>query len=605
MLSVSIRTMSGWGTKVASSLACVALACAPGDDAPCGTCPPSVESIRWVTYHGDVDRIGCNRRERELLSSSIRTRGMEQRWSSPPLDAEIIDGVEYPPHIYATPLWLDDVALAGADVEDAVLPVVIAATSNGWAYAIVAEDRACEGCDARAGTIAWSRRLVDAAPVERLDGGMPMGTLSTPFADLDAEPPRLYVAAMDREAGWLAFALDLGSGEVLAGWPVAIDDASLAPVNRNGPARMQAPEVMSQRGALAVAGDRLYVPFGTYRGEGVGWLAAIDTSTASLASAFSSAPWSELDSNGGIWGAGGPAIDGVGNLWITTGNSPADSGPSPAVWGNSLLQLDRDLRLIGTYTPFNYCWLDEGNMDIGGSAAVLLPELPATSTPFTVAFGGKQGNVYLVDRTTLARDREARPGCSSDASSDGSLLPPDVQPQFGTRGPLNVFGPYSEEFGELDYAKMRSKPAFAIEGDERFLYVAGSTKAAVDSDESVPPALAKLRIVTPEGEPAHLEIAAMNDAVAFVNPGSPIVAADDDRDGVVWVVDENAPRIASLLDPATPKPVLYAFDAGTLELVWRSDDGQLAHGGKYGTPVVAHGVVVVGTDRITAFGLAD
>ena len=33
-----------------------------------------------------------------------------------------------------------------------------------------------------------------------------------------------------------------------------------------------------------------------------------------------------------------------------------------------------------------------------------------------------------------------------------------------------------------------------------------------------------------------------------------------------------------------------------------TDDGALALGGKYGTPVVAHGVVIVGTDRIQAFG---
>ena len=594
-------------TRLASfGLACLAWGCAPGDE-PCGTCPKSDERIVWSTYHGDADRSGCNTKERELLASSIRARGIEERWSSPLLDTEHVDGIEIAPHLYATPLWIDDVALAGGDFDGAALPVVIAATSNGWVYAIVAQDRACTGCDARAGTIAWSERLVDAVAIAKLDGGMPMGTLSTPYADLASDPPRLYVTAMDRTRGWLAFALDLGSGEVLDGWPVAIDDATLATVNRNGPARMQAPELMSQRGALALASDgaRLFVPFGTYQGDGVGWLVAIDTQAPRVVSAFSSAPFVEQDSNGGIWGAGGPAIDDADNVWVTTGNSPAGAGPAPGTWGNSLLRLDRDLRLTGSYTPFNYCWLDEANMDIAGSAPILLPELADASTPWTVAFGGKQGNVYLVDRTALARDRDARPGCSDDASTDASLLPPDPQPQFGTRGPLNVFGPYTEDFGELDFAKMRSKPAFAIDEDGRWLYVAGSTKAAIDSATSVPPSLAKVRVVAPAGAPAYLEIAATNDEVAFVNPGSPVVGVDGEQDGVVWVIDENAPRVASLLDPATPKPVLYAFDAKTLELLWRSEDGELAHGGKYGTPVVAHGVVVVGTDRITAFGLRD
>ncbi len=595
-------------TRIAWSVVlAVGWGCAPGDDGPrrCGECSTAVDPIAWTTYHGDMKRAGCNTRERELLAAPIRAQGIVERWSSARLDAETIDGIEYAPHLYATPLWIDDVALTGGELDGAVLPVVIAATSNGWIYAIVADEPACDSCDVEAGTIAWARRLVDAAPVERLDGGMPMGTLATPIVDVARE--RIYVTAMDRARGWLAFAVELGSGAVLEGWPLAIDDAALAPVNRNGPARMQAPELMSQRGALALApdGERLYVPFGTYRGDGVGWLVAVDTDPPRIASAFSSAPFVDAESNGGIWGAGGPAIDDAGDVWVTTGNSPASAGPAPNTWGNSLLQLDRDLRLFGTYTPFNYCWLDAANMDVAGSTPLLLPELPSTSTPWTVAFGGKQGNVYLVDRTTLARDRDARPGCSDDASTDASLLPPEPQPQFGTRGPLNVFGPYTEEFGELDWAKMRSKPAFAIDDDGRWLYVAGSTKASIDAIESVPPSIAKLRVVTPAGAPAYLELAATNDEVAFVNPGSPVVGMNDTTSGVVWVIDENAQRIASLLDPDTPRPVVYAFDAVTLELLWRSDEDALAHGGKYGTPVIAHGVAIVGTDRVTAFGLGD
>jgi len=48
----------------------------------------------------------------------------------------------------------------------------------------------------------------------------------------------------------------------------------------------------------------------------------------------------------------------------------------------------------------------------------------------------------------------ARPPCTTDSTTDRSLLPPDPQPQFGARGPLNVFGPYSEVYGNYDHAKM-------------------------------------------------------------------------------------------------------------------------------------------------------
>jgi outer membrane protein assembly factor BamB len=48
--------------------------------------------------------------------------------------------------------------------------------------------------------------------------------------------------------------------------------------------------------------------------------------------------------------------------------------------------------------------------------------------------------------------------------------------------------------------------------------------------------------------------------------------------------------------------VLYALDAMSLKLLWRSSPGELYASGKYNEPAIAHGVVFVGTDRIQAFG---
>jgi hypothetical protein len=352
---------------------------------------------------------------------------------------------------------------------------------------------------------------------------------------------------------------------------------------------------------LSPSRERLYVPFGTTAGDGVGWLAGIDTDAARVVAAFSSAPWLEPSSNGAMWGAAGPAVDEQGFVYATTGHGPPDSGPAPGVWASALVQLDADLRLVASYTPWNYCALDQAKMDLAGSAPLLLPGGSA-SMPL-VAFGGAQGNVYLVarDRLTVAG---ARPACGTDPAADASLLNPFPQPQFGTRGPLNVFGPYSEIYGQLDWAKMRSKLAYYRDADGQVvLFASGSTKAAVDSTVSVPPSLVRVHVYEPLGLDPYLEVAAANDEVAFVDPGSPVVSSDGAGPPIVWVLDENAPRSASLLDPETPEPVLYAFDGATMELLWRSDDGALAHGGRYGAPVVAHGVVVVGTSSLQAFGL--
>src|SRR5919199_3930540 len=363
--------------------------------------PAGQEAVNVPTFHGDRQRLGWNARETALTPASVASPAFGELWSSPVFDSLDLDGVSYAPHLYASPLYVDDVLLTGGDFAGHTVSVVVAATSNGHVYAVAAGS-----ADVAPGTVVWRRQLGTAAVVPHLDGGVPMGILSTPIVDLDARPARLYVVAGDAVAGWQAFALDLGSGEVAGGWPVRIDDRALQPVNLNGPARLQAASVMSQRGALNLSpdGGLLYVAFGSYVDGGAGWLVAVDTRRATLASAFSIAPSSEPVANGGIWSSGGPALDASGRVYATTGNSQPDSASSPGVWGQSLLVWDPRLHLLGTYTPFNYCALDVGDIDLSGSSPVVLPELDPSSvaTPRLVAFGGKQGTVYLVDRDTLA-----------------------------------------------------------------------------------------------------------------------------------------------------------------------------------------------------------
>ena len=65
----------------------------------------------------------------------------------------------------------------------------------------------------------------------------------------------------------------------------------------------------------------------------------------------------------------------------------------------------------------------------------------------------------------------------------------------------------------------------------------------------------------------------------------------------------NALRSVSLFGEDPPSPVLYAIDAISMELLWRSAPGQLYPSGKYNEPLVTGGKVFVGTDRIQAFGL--
>jgi hypothetical protein len=150
---------------------------------------------------------------------------------------------------------------------------------------------------------------------------------------------------------------------------------------------------------------------------------------------------------------------------------------------------------------------------------------------------------------------------------------------------------------------MRSAPALYRDvAGATYIYVSGASKLA-QSMTSVPPSVVRLRVATQTGAPAHLAIDSVNDEVAFINPGSPVVTSSEGQHPIVWVLDENARRTESLVGPKVPHPILYAFDGTTMKRIWQSPDNLLDIGGKYNVPAIAHGTVYVATDRVQAFGL--
>jgi hypothetical protein len=561
-----------------------------------------------LTFHGDRQRTGWISRESILTPARVSGGSFGPIWNSPALDSLIIGGAAYPPHFYASPLYVDSVTMTGGDYAGMTFHVVYAGSSNGFVYAVNASTTTTRGRSVAAGTVLWRIQLNTPAGI--LDGGIPLGILGTPVIDLAAAPPRLYVASADAVNGWQVFGIDITNGSILPGWPLNINNDTLASINQNGPATWQGALQMSQRGGLNLSPDGrlLYVPFGAYRDAGAGWMVSVDTQTPALASAFAGAPSNAAFANGGMWASGGPAVDDEGNLYATTGNGATDATSIPGFWGQSVLVWGpgTPLKLAGTYTPWNYCQMDLADIDLAGGAVVIVPDLPAadTSTPHLITFGGKQGNQYLVDRDHMPGSLVARPACSGDPTADTSLMPPGPQLQFGVRGPLNVFGPYSDITGSLDTAKGRSTGAFFRDsGGNNFLFVSGSSKINAGSQSTVPPCIVKLRIVTSPGKPAYIAVEASENTFGFLSPGSPWVTSNGPINAIVWVLVANVTRVDSLVGPNVAHPILYALDPVTLKALWISTPSMLNVGGKYNAPAFGRGMVFVGTDRIQAFGI--
>lgn len=573
----------------------------------CSTLAPRPErAVDKLTYHVDAARTGWNAAERELTPANVASGRFGLLWESAQLDS----AGTVPPRLFATPLYVHDLEMADGAAPRGRYDVIFAASSTGYAYAISAREAGA----VKPGAILWRRQLT-MRPCMRGT----YGVLGTPVIDRRAR--RIYLAFCDETDLWGATALDLRTGEPLPGWPIRLTGATvnLPGVRRNGETRFPDKLPYLQRSALNLSpdGSRLYVTFG---GEPTpGWVLSIDTARPRVASAFSATARTE-EGVGGMWGAGGPAVDRDGQLYVSTGSSVLNTlagmgvagvfPDSPNNWGQSVIRLADSktggLTLTGTYTPFNYCQVGARDMDLGSSTPVLIDLSPAdTSTPRLLALGGgKQGNAYLLDRARMPGDLVKRQSCSSDASSDRSLLAPEPQPQFGRPGPLNVFGPYTESNGMGDQARSRTTLAwFGDAAGRHFLFLTGSAKQTEESTVSVPPGLVRVRVVTRPGRPAFLRLDAAQMELVFQNPGSPIVTSNGARDAIVWVLDENKPRSASLYGSDAPQPVLYAVDARTMAVLWKSPAGELKSSGKYNEPTVVNGQVIVGTDRIQVYGL--
>ena len=558
-----------------------------------------------LTYHGTAQRTGWVDDERQLTPRAVASPRFGLLWESPPLDAA--EGS--PPRLFASPLYVERVPVRGATATG-TLAVVYVASTTGYVYAINAFQRG----RLAPGTILWRTRLAE-SPCSRGT----QGVLSTPVIDPAART--IFVVACDTTRAWHVHALDLRDGGERDGWPLMLDAAAInrPGVNANGANRFPSGVANLQRGALNLSPDRsrLYVTFG---GEPVsGWLLAIDTRQPRVASAFSMSAVTE-EGVGGLWGSGGASVDARGDVYVASGSSVVNALAGKGIagvfpdsegnWGQSILRLSIDavhgFRLVGSYAPWNYCEVGSNDVDLGSGAPVLFDLDPAsTATPRLLALGGsKQGNAYLLDRERLPGDLHRRQPCGDDPARDGSLLAPEAQPQFGARGPLNVFGPYSDRFGMGNQAKSRSTGAYFRDRSGRsLLFVTGSQKAAVDSGTSVAPGLARLHVVTQPGQPAFLRLDRVQPDLVLQNPGSPVVTSHRRRNAIVWVLDPDKPRSAALYGADAPRPVLYAVDAETMAPLWRSPAGQLHTSGKYNEPVITRGTVFVGTDRLQAFGL--
>jgi outer membrane protein assembly factor BamB len=280
---------------------------------------------------------------------------------------------------YGQPLFVD----GGATGRD----LVIVATEHDWVY----------GLDAASGAVVWKRSLGTPVALSDLPCGNidPLGVTGTPIVDLASRT--VFVDGMTTPDGGatkkhLVFGLSIDDGSVRAGYPVDVDAVAAV-----GGLHFQS-RYQNQRGALALVGGTLYVPYGGHYGDCGpyhGWVLGVPLADPSAAKA-----WATDAQGGGVWAPGGIASDGT-SLFVATGNT---FGASQWSGGEAVIRLDPGPAFSGVaadyFAPTDWPALDANDVDIGGSAPILV-DLPS-ATPSKVAIAlGKNGKIYVLDRTSL------------------------------------------------------------------------------------------------------------------------------------------------------------------------------------------------------------
>ncbi|OLB98511.1 MAG: hypothetical protein AUI15_10460 [Actinobacteria bacterium 13_2_20CM_2_66_6] len=259
------------------------------------------------------------------------------------------------------------------------------------------------GLDASTGTVLWGSALGGAVPSTSLPCGNinPVGITGTPV--VDTASGLMYVVALLNSPSihYELYAINISNGAT--SW-----HETIAPTGFD-------PRYQGQRGALALANGRVYIPFGGRSGDCQpysGWV------VAGLASGVGSVLSFSLPggpSMGGIWATSGLAVDGSGNVFASTGNTGCGAG----CYGESVLKLSPTLALLDYWQPTNYASLNASDTDLGSVGPMLLP----SGFIFQV---GKAGDAYLIHSTGMGGTSAAPfsahvcAGLTQDAAFGGS-----------------------------------------------------------------------------------------------------------------------------------------------------------------------------------------
>jgi outer membrane protein assembly factor BamB len=457
-------------------------------------------------------------------------------------------------------------------------------TANGTLLIVTEENRAY-GLDPLTGAMRWEKQFGTAVkagqpgdPVECTDLEPRVGITGTPVIDTEHNVAYFvsnsYVSGSSGPISWYMHAIDLSSGNEIAGFPVEISGQAqnLPGVTFEAPQELQRPALLMMNGVV-------YAAFGSHCDNPPyeGWIVGVSTS------GLVTTKWATSAQGGSIWQAGGGLVsDGPGQILFSTGNDsgvPGESDPEKGPgdqppegkFGESVVrvavQSQGTLQPTDFFSPFNNAQLDEGDIDLGSSAPVALPSqyFGTPSVPNLIVQDGKQGNVYLLNRDDLGGMGQG-PG--------------------GTDQVVQTLGPFG---GVWDGSAVWP-------GDGGYVYI--PTVAPAGHDSGSEGSLLFLKYGVASGAPT-LSLAAEspeNEKFGF-GSGSPIVTSNgtSSGSGVMWIT--RCPKFCANAKLVAYNPV--PTGKKSLQVLWSAPIGTA---NKFSRPDASNGHLYVGNREGAVFG---
>ena len=519
--------------------------------------PPNPQSVSVLTQHNDNTRSGWNANEAALTTTNVNVQQFGKVFTL------LVDD-----QLYAQPLVVGHVSIGGGFHN-----VVYVATVNNTLYAFDGDD----------GTLYWQKNFTAPGmrPPKNSDmtgacGGSyqdfsgNIGIVGTPVID-GGRGTMYFVARSMTGSTFVQFlhGVIIVDGNEIAGSPTKIT----ATYSGNGDGSVNGvisfdAQRQNQRQGLTLLDGIVYVTFSSHCDWGPyhGWILGYDAGTLQQRIVYNDTPNGYA---GGMWESGtGMAADAGGNLYVTTGNGTVgDAGDptNPTNRGESALKLTptgSTLRVASYFTPNNYDFLNNYDLDYGGMGTLLIPNSGLYLT------GGKDGNLYLLNKDAM-----------------GGYVPSSNQVQQVV--PLGGGN-----------ANMHCQPAYYKGSAKEFVYVWSENEPlrAIPFDPVS-------NLLNPQGQVVSSAPGPTGQSGAILSASS---NGSQDGTGILWASYAYSGDAEHTVSPG----ILRAFDANdvTKELWNNQQNPQRDAAGyyaKFGAPTIANGHVYLPTfsNRVVVYGL--